>query len=208
MSGASTNEANGDPHRHTCLVPYVDPDTAPPDIQAKLKVLPFRRNILLTLAHSNGLFPHFSGLLGACFDGNQRSIPVHEWQLIVLRVGTVTKAKYEIDVNKPVAEVFGFPQEKFNAIGCSIEDVMEGRGPWSERDRVILRLIEEQLSTYDNKPETVKDALKLLSVGDVVEVLMIIGVYALLARVINGPKVDEDEPIPDLKEKIKTAISG
>ncbi|KAI3056367.1 hypothetical protein CBS147352_2447 [Aspergillus niger] len=191
MSGASTNEANGDPHRHTCLVPYVDPDTVPPDIQAKLKVLPFRRNILLTLAHSNGLFPHFSGLLGACFDGNQRSIPVHEWQLIVLRVGTVTKAKYEIDVNKPVAEVFGFPQEKFNAIGCSIEDVME-----------------EQLSTYDNKRETVKDALKLLSVGDVVEVLMIIGVYALLARVINGLKVDEDEPIPDLKEKIKTAISG
>ncbi|KAL3258126.1 hypothetical protein ABHI18_006289 [Aspergillus niger] len=190
MSGASTNEANGDPHRHTCLVPYVDPDTAPPDIQAKLKVLPFRRNILLTLAHSHGPFPHFSGLLGACFDGNQRSIPVHEWQLI------------------PVAEVFGFPQEKFNAIGCSIEDVMEGRGPWSDRDRVILRLIEEQLSTYDNKPETVKDALRLLSVGDVVEVLMIIGVYALLARVINGLKVDEDEPIPDLKEKIKTAISG
>ncbi|PYH71013.1 carboxymuconolactone decarboxylase family protein [Aspergillus vadensis CBS 113365] len=208
MRGTSPNELEGDPHRHTCLVPYVNPDSAPPNIQEKLKVLPFRRNILLTLAHSHGLFPHISGLLGACFDGNQRSIPVHEWQLIVLRVGTVLQAKYEIDVNKPVAEVFGFPQEKFNAIGCSIEEVMKGRGPWSNRDRVILRMTEEQLSTYDNKPETIEDALKLLSVGDVVEILLIIGVYAMLARVIKGLKVDEDEPILDLKKMIKTAITG
>ncbi|OJJ70094.1 hypothetical protein ASPBRDRAFT_31971 [Aspergillus brasiliensis CBS 101740] len=208
MSGANPKEAGADPYRKTCLVPYVDPERAPPHIQEKLKVLPFRRNILLVLAHSQGLFPHFSGLLGACFDGHQRSIPVHEWQLIVLRVGTVLKAKYEIDVNKPVAEVFEFPQEKFDAIGCSIEDVIQGRGPWNDRDRVILRLIEEQLRTYDNEPGTVEDALKLLSIGDVVEVLMIIGVYASLARVIKGLKVDDDEPIPDLKGKIKTAITG
>ena len=208
MSGTNPSELEGESYRHTCLVPYVDPDTAPPNIQERLKVLPFRRNILLTLAHSHGLFPHISGLLGACFDGNQRSIPVHEWQLIVLRVGTILQAKYEIDVNKPVAEVFGFPQEKFDAIGCCIDDVMKGQGPWSDRDRVILRMTEEQLSTYDNKPETIEDALKSLSVADVVEVLLIIGVYAALARVIKGLKVDEDEPIPDLKEKIKTAITG
>ncbi|KAF5862429.1 hypothetical protein ETB97_011703 [Aspergillus alliaceus] len=207
MSGVYAKEAEGDPYRKACLVPYVDPDTAPPDIKEKLKVLPFRRNVLLTLAHSHGLFPHFSGLLGACFDGKQRSIPVLEWQLIVLRVATLLKAKYEFEVNQPVAEVFGFPQEKMDTIGCSINDVLEGKGPWTDRDRVILRLIEEQLEAYDNKQETVKDALKLLSVGDVVEVLMIIGVYASLARVIKGLKVDDDKPTPDLKEKIKAAIT-
>jgi alkylhydroperoxidase family enzyme len=186
----------------------VDPDSAPPAIKEKLKVLPFRRNILLTLAHSHGLFPHFSGLLGACFDGKQRNIPVLDWQLIVLRIATILKAKYEFEVNQPVAEVFGFPKEKMDAIECSIQEVLDGRGPWTDRDRVILRLIDEQLATYDNKPETVEDALKLLSVEEIVEVLMMIGIYALLARVIKGLRVDDDQPIPDLKDKIRAAITG
>ncbi|KAL3471100.1 AhpD-like protein [Aspergillus californicus] len=207
MTNVDTNESRGDSLRKTCLVPYVDLDSTTPTIKEKLKVLPFRRNILLTLAHSHGLFPHFSGLLGACFDGKQRTIPVLDWQLIVLRIATILKAKYEFEVNQPVAEVFGFPQEKMDAVGCSIQDVLSGKGPWTDRDRVILRLIEEQLETYDNKPETVKDALKLLSVKELVEVLMMIGIYALLARVIKGLKVDDDPPIPDLKEKIKAAIT-
>ncbi|PWY80631.1 hypothetical protein BO70DRAFT_362582 [Aspergillus heteromorphus CBS 117.55] len=208
MPNIDINETKEDPFRSTCLVPYIDLESAPSVINEKLKVLPFRRNILLTLAHSHGLFPHFSGLLGACFDGKQRKIPVFDWQLIVLRIGTVLKAQYEYDVNLPVAEVFGFPQEKIDAIGCSIQDVLEGKGPWTDRDRVILRVIEEQLATYDNNPDTVKDALNLLTVEDLVEALMIIGIYALLARVINGLKVDIDKPTPDLKEKIKTAITG
>lgn len=200
--------SGGDPFRKNCLVPYVDPETAPPAVQEKLKVLPFRRNILLTMAHSHGLFPHFSSLLGGCFDGKTRKIPLFDWQLIVLRTATVLKAKYEYDVNLPVAEAYGFPQEKSDSIGCSIQEVCEGKGPWTERDRVILRLVDEQLATYDNEPKTVKEALKLLSVEDLVEVLIVIGVYALLARVIKGLKVDDDEEIPGLKEKIRTAITN
>ncbi|KAF7596922.1 hypothetical protein BBP40_011967 [Aspergillus hancockii] len=209
MPDTNANGTEGeDPFRKTCLVPYVDSESAPPAIQEKLKVLPFRRNILLTLAHSHGLFPHFSDLLGACFDGKQRKIPVFDWQLIVLRIATILMAKYEYEVNLPVAEVFGFPQAKIDAIGSSIRDIEEGKGPWTDRDRVILRLIDEQLATYDNRPETVKDALNLLSVEDLVEVLMMIGIYASLARVIKALKVDDDKPVPDLKEKIKTAITG
>jgi alkylhydroperoxidase family enzyme len=208
MSLEHANESSGDSFRKTCLVPYVDFDSAPPVIKEKLQVLPFRRNILLTLAHSHGLFPHFSGLLGACFDGKQRKIPIFDWQLIVLRIATILNAKYEFDVNQPVAEVYGFPKEKMDAIGCSIREVLDGRGPWTDRDRVILRLIDEQLATYDNEPETVKDALKLLSVEEIVEVLMMIGIYALLARVIKGLRVDDDQPIPDLRDKIRTAITS
>jgi alkylhydroperoxidase family enzyme len=198
----------GDPLRKSCLVPYLDPKRAPPAVQEKLKVLPFRRNILLTMAHSHGLFPHFSSLLGGCFDGKTRRIPLFDWQLIVLRTATILKAKYEYDVNLPVAEAYGFPQDKIVAIGSSIQDVCAGKGPWSERDRIILRLVDEQLAAYDNEPETVREALKLLTVEDLVEVLIIIGIYALLARVIKGLKVDDDEEIPNLRDKIKTAISN
>lgn len=104
-----------------------------------------------------------------------------------------------------MAEAFGFHQAKIDAIGCSSQEVREGKGPWTERDRVILRLVDEQLASYDNEPETVKEALKLLSVEELVESLIIIGIYALMARVVNGLKVDDDE-ITNLK-KLRTAIT-
>ncbi|PWY75198.1 hypothetical protein BO94DRAFT_209731 [Aspergillus sclerotioniger CBS 115572] len=208
MPDIQVNEVTGDPYRKTCRVPYVEPESAPPAIRDKLRVLPFRRNILLTLAHSPGLFPHISGLLAACFDGKQRLLPVLDWQLIVLRVATVLKAKYEYDVNLPVAEVFGFPPDKIQAMGCSLQDVLQGKGPWTHRDRVILRIVDEQLDTYENKPDTITDALKVLSVEELVEVLLMIGIYASLARVMKALKVDDDHPTPDLKEKIRSAITG
>ena len=207
MSNNYSANVTGDQFRKNCLVPYVDPDTAPPAVQERLKVLPFRRNILLSMAHSHGLFPRFSALLGGCFDGETRKIPLFDWQLIVLRTGTILDAKYEYDVNLPVAEAHGFPQAKIDAIGSSIQDVCDGKGTWTERDRIILRIVDEQLATYDNAPETVKEALKLLSVEELVEVLIVIGIYALLARVIKGLKVDDDKEIPNLREKTKTAIT-
>ncbi len=68
-----------DPYRHTCLVPYVDPNEAPEEIASKLRVHDFRRNIFLVLAHSHGLFPNVMGLIGGCFSGKIRTIPLLDW---------------------------------------------------------------------------------------------------------------------------------
>ncbi|KAF7505215.1 hypothetical protein GJ744_001144 [Endocarpon pusillum] len=195
-----------DPFRKTSLIPYVDYDTAPPAVQEKLKVLPFRRNIFYLLGHSHGLFPHLTGIIGGCFDGRVRKIPLLDWQLIVLRTATTLGAKYEYDVNLPVAEVYEMPQEKIDAIGCPAEDVCSGKGPWSDRDRLILRIVDEQLKTYTNEAQTIKDALEVLTKEDLVEVLIILGTYSLIARVINALKIDDDPPIPGLKDMLRKAV--
>ena len=199
-------EVYDDPFRKTSLIPYVDFNTAPPAVQEKLKVLPFRRNIFYLLGHSHGLFPHLTGVIGGCFDGRTRKIPLLDWQLIVLRTATTLGAKYEYDVNLPVAEVYEMPQEKIDAMGCPAEDIRSGRGPWSERDRLILRIVDEQLKTYTNEPQTITDALEVLKKEELVEVLIILGTYALIARVINALKIDDDPPIPGLKEMLRKAV--
>lgn len=71
--------AHNDPFRHTCLVPYVDAATAPPDVAAKINVLPFRRNVFLVLAHARGPFPHLMSLLGTFFNGQLRTVQLLEW---------------------------------------------------------------------------------------------------------------------------------
>jgi alkylhydroperoxidase family enzyme len=201
-----TAEVYDDLFRKTSLIPYVDFDTAPPAVQDKLKVLPFRRNIFYLLGHSHGLFPHLTGVIGGCFDGRIRKIPLLDWQLIVLRTATTLGAKYEYDVNLPVAEVYEMPQEKIDAMSCPAEDVRNRKGPWSERDRLILRIVDEQLKSYTNEPQTINDALEVLTKEDLVEVLIILGTYALIARVINALKIDDDPPIPGLKDMLRKAV--
>ncbi|KAF9639911.1 hypothetical protein BFW01_g11717 [Lasiodiplodia theobromae] len=210
-NGVSNGSANGaDPFRKTCLVPYVDPKTAPPAVAEKINVLPFRRNIFLLLGHSEGLFPHLMGVIGGCFNGKVRTVPLLDWQLIVLRTASTLGAKYEYDVNLPVAEVYEMDPAKITAIStCSPSSVVAGDGPWSARDRVILRVVDEQLATYTNEPHTIDDALQHLSVAELVEVLIILGTYALIARVIRGLKIDDDVPIrPDgLHEMLKKSVT-
>jgi len=127
----------------------------------------------------------------------------------VLRTATTLGAKYEYDVNLPVAEIYNLGQEKIDAMGTSPESVRNGEGPWSKRDRLILRIVDEQLATYSNDPQTIKDALEVLSTEDLVEVLIILGTYALIARVINGLKIDDDQPIrPEgLTESLKKSVT-
>jgi len=118
-------------------------------------------------------------------------------------------AKYEYDVNLPVAEVYEMGQEKIDAMGRSTESVRNWEGPWNERERSILRIVDEQLATYTNEPQTIKEALEILSVEELVEVLVILGTYALIARVINGLKIDDDQPIrPEgLAEMLKKSVT-
>ncbi|CAK1358025.1 hypothetical protein CB0940_07317 [Cercospora beticola] len=198
-----------DPFRKTSLVPYVDAATAPPAIAEKLKVLPFRRNIFHLLAHSEGLFPHLIGVIGSCFNGEARTVQLLDWQLIVLRTATTLKAKYEYDVNLPVAELYEMPQAKIDAMGCSAQSIVDGEGPWSERDRVILRLVDEQLVDYTNAEETIRDALEVLSNAELVETLIILGTYALIARVIRALRIDDDQPIrPEgLMESLRKSVT-
>lgn len=132
-------------------------------------------------------------------------------QLIVLRTASTLGAKYEYDVNLPVAEVYDMDPAKISAIStCSPASVVAGDdGPWTARDRVILRVVDEQLATYTNEPQTIDDALQHLSVAELVEVLIILGTYALIARVIRGLKIDDDVAIrPDgLHEMLKKSVT-
>jgi alkylhydroperoxidase family enzyme len=209
MDANYENNNDSDPFRKTCLVPYPNVDDLPPTLRDKLNILPFRRNILMTISHSHGLAPHLLGLIGACFDGTQRGLPTLDWQLIVLRTASVLKAKYEYDVNLPVAEVHGMPQEKIDSIACPTEAIHDkSQGPWTDRDRIILRLVDEQLATYKNEEKTIQESIEILGADMVVEVLIVIGVYALLARLIKGLRIDDDPEIPDLKEKIQKAITA
>jgi hypothetical protein len=98
---------------------------------------------------------------------------------------------------------------KISSMGCSAASVVAGEGPWSARDRLILRVVDEQLATYTNEKTTIEEAREGLGVEELVEVLIILGTYALIARVINGLRIDDDQPIrPEgLAEMLRKSVT-
>ncbi|OTA99735.1 hypothetical protein M426DRAFT_27204 [Hypoxylon sp. CI-4A] len=194
-----------------CLVPYIELDKAPPEVAAAITHLPYRRNIFHLLGHSHGSFPRLMGVYASFFDGNRRILPLLDWQLVVLRISAVLDAEYEWDVNSPVARINGMPEAKLTALKTTANSGQASvatEPAFSERDRAILRLVDEQLATYNNTKETVEEAKKLLSVEELVEVYVVLGVYVLIARITKGLRIDLDGEIPDLEKHLGGVVTG
>lgn len=189
------------------LVPLVDEKTLTFAAQQALLTIPFKRNLLSTLGHAQGLFVPLMGILGGCFDGRVRTLPGVDWQLIVLRIGKRLDAGYVFHNNAYAAFVMGMPQEKIDAFDMDPKDVVSGKGPWTKRDRLILRVVDEQLKTRTNEERTIKDALKVLTVPELVEVLIIYGTYGTFAAVVKGLRVAEDSTVPGLEAVVRDIVT-
>ncbi|KAF4547721.1 Hypothetical protein D9617_37g012470 [Elsinoe fawcettii] len=195
--------------QQSCLVPYVDLTTIPEETAAAITHLPYRRNIFYLLGHSHGSFPRLMGVYANFFDGRRRILPLLDWQLIVLRISAVLHAQYEWEVNAPVAQINGMPDAKLQAIravpaGAGVDE----EPSLSERDKVILHLVDEQLASYNNAERTVQTAKALMSVEELVETYVVLGVYVLIARITKALKIDMDGDIPGLEEHLKQVVTG
>lgn len=198
------------PRQQQCLVPYIKTEDAPPEVKAALTHIPYRRNIFHLLGHSHGGFPRLMGVYANFFDGERRILPLLDWQLIVLRISAALDAEYEWDVNAPVARIHGMPEAKLEALRRTVHDtVAVAEEPlFSQRDRAILNLVDEQLTSYTNTEVTVAEAKKVLSVEELVECYIVLGVYVLIARITKALKIDLDGEIPGLEESLKKVVTG
>ena len=206
---ATSNQSNGDKApESTCLVPYIDPATTTGGVKQTLDSMPFVRNIFLLLGHSSGLFPPLMSVYQAAFNGQKRKLPVLDWQLVVLRIAARLDAPYPWDVNEPVARINGMSKLKLDSMGAPPDAVQaDETGTWSARDKAILNVVDEQLKSYTNEPGTITHVRQFLSVEELVEVYIIIGAYALIARITRGLRIDLDGEIPGLEDSLRKMIT-
>ncbi|KAL8728426.1 MAG: hypothetical protein Q9166_005388 [cf. Caloplaca sp. 2 TL-2023] len=191
-----------------CLIPYVDTATASPDVAAALHRMPMRRHIFHLLSHSPGLFPPIMNVYGALFQSKTRTIPLLDWQLIVLRIAATLKCEYEWDVNAPVARVHGMSVEVMKQVALCQEIIPgDDQKVFDERQRRILKFVDEQLQTYANDPETVRSLLEYLSYAELVEAILVIGLYVMIARLIKSVGIDADGEIPGLEDMIRAGVN-
>jgi hypothetical protein len=185
-------------NRH--LLPYVDAESAPPEVAAALNTLPFQRNIFKLLANAQVNFPPFMKLLATCWNPDL-SLRSSEYQVTVLRTASLLDAPYEWDVNEPVARVLGFDtDEKLHLI--RIGDLSNTQF-FTPRHRLISQMVFQLVHDNVVSEATMRQAIELLGNAATMEVMMIHGVYSMLARIMNSARIDFDPPIPGLEDKLR-----
>lgn len=190
---------------HDNLLPYVDSTTAPPDVKAALHTLPFERNVFKLLANSPNYFPQFMAFLARNFVPTKALRP-SEWQITVLLTSVHLDCPYEWDVNYPVASLLPSMQApKFEAIRKL--NVRES-ALFNQREKAISRLVGEIAKGEKATLDTMKEMKELFTDEEIMEIFMIHGTYAMIARMMNSCQIGFDEPIEGLEGMLREGLKG
>ncbi|KAH8797769.1 AhpD-like protein [Xylogone sp. PMI_703] len=182
---------------------YIDPKNTTPELAEAFKVLPFERNVLKLVAHAQGFFPGISHLLSTVF-APTRELATLEWQLVVLRTAALIGAHYVFEINTPVALVNGMPNAKRLLIAFGKTDDAEF---FSTRDQLLAAFVEELIRTNTASDALVNKLKANFTEGEIMEVIVIVGLYTIFGRVANVSRIDEDPEIPGLKDSL-TVLTG
>jgi 4-carboxymuconolactone decarboxylase len=176
---------------HSPRIPPLSPPYDPDIAAALVKWMPpgsAREPLLLfrTLYHhpelSSRMRPLGAGILGA-----HSTIDPHEREIVIARTCARCGCEYEWGVHiAAFGEAVGLDAAQVEATTRRIE----GGGPWSERERVLIRLVDELHETG-----TITDALWAelaahRSTLQMLELIIIVGWYHLISFVANAAHVD------------------
>jgi len=166
-------------------LPYVDPETASPAVREALDALP-PLNIFRMLAHADSAFIpylHLNGVLLA-----QLELDPKLRELAILLVAAHTGAEYEWIQHAGIAKALGIPDEQIAAIQRS--DLKAACLP--PDTQLLLRFTSEVLERPHADEATFATLNDRLPPCQIVEVLLVIGIYHMLARLMTNLEIDLD----------------
>ena len=147
-------------------------------------------NIYRMVMHSPGLAPGFFVMADAMFQAN--SLPPHLRELAILRVGYRYCAPYETHQHKMIAGYAGLSTEAIAAAASGITDGLP-------QDEVsILAWTDQILDNHTLSGTDRENALALLTVTQLADLVMTVGFYQLVCNFLNTFEVTtEGEPTYD-----------
>jgi 4-carboxymuconolactone decarboxylase len=169
-------------------LPYVDPAAAPEPVTDALNRVP-PLNIFRMMANAETAFRPWLRW-GATLLGELELDPLLR-ELSILRVARLTPhAEYEWIQHVPIAKAVGATDAQVEAL----ERDDPKADCFSGDERVVLRFTTEVVRDAQASDATLDRLARLLSPREVVELLMVIGQYMMVARVMATTRMELDEP--------------
>ena len=168
-------------------LPYVDPEQASPKVREALDVLP-PLNIFRTVAHAETCFRPFLRL-GQAILTQQKLDPVLR-ELAILRVARLTPAEYEWVQHVDIAKAVGATEDQVAALEAGDADA----DCFDASQQLVLRFTTDVVQDARTSDETYGELSELLSDQEIVELVLAIGYYMMIARVMEVTEIDIDPP--------------
>lgn len=169
-------------------IAYPDLETASAPVREVFDVLPVHLNIFRMLAHAETLLRPFLRFGGAILGALELDPRLRE--LAILEVARVTPARYEWVQHVPIAQAVGVSEEQIAALQAGDTEAAS----LDPDARLVLAFTGQVVRDARPDEETLARAIERFSERELVELLLTIGSYMMLARVMVTLDLELDEP--------------
>ena len=169
-------------------LPYVDPTDAPKQVREVFDGLP-PLNVFRMMAHAQTAFRPWMRWGGVLL--NDLALDPLLRELAILRVARLSPgAEYEWVQHVPIARSVGATVEQVDALERGDAEAL----CFTDEERAVLAFTTEVVLEAGASEEMLEAIRQRMSAREIVELLMVIGQYMMLARVMATTAMDLDEP--------------
>lgn len=169
-------------------LPYVDPERAPDAVREVFARLPVPLRIFRVMAHAESCFRPLLRLGTAILTEQKLDAKLRE--LAILHAVRLCSGEYEWVQHVPIAQAVGADAAEITALERgAIED--DCFGPV---EQAVLRFTDETVRGVKASDATFTELQRHLDAREVVELILAIGYYTMLARLTENAETELDEP--------------
>ncbi|MGO9060302.1 MAG: carboxymuconolactone decarboxylase family protein [Candidatus Binataceae bacterium] len=168
------------------LLPYGDEGAASAETVKLLESGRVKLNVGRMIANSNAVFKPFN-LLGGALIGKAKLDPKLR-EIAILRTAKVTGSVYEWTQHVPMAKHVGVTDAQVAAM-----DNWQGASCFNDLERTVLRFTDEVAAKVKGSHETLEALKKRLGPAEIVELILSIGFWGMVARLLETTEVDLEE---------------
>lgn len=169
-------------------IPYIDLATLRGELAEQIGRRP-PVNLYRMLPHAPTIAPGFIRMGLAILQ--EAELPPRLRELAILRIGTLDRCEYELHHHRRMALTAGLSAEEIEA---AIAD--PGAACFDDTDRAVMRFTGEVVRDVKASPEAYEQVARVLSHRSLVELMMTIGQYMMLSRLLVNLEVEVDGPAP------------
>jgi alkylhydroperoxidase family enzyme len=169
------------------LLPYVDESKASDKTREILGNTPRKLNVARMIANaSDAVFQNFSRLGNSLMTRGKLDKKLRE--IAILRNARVCDSLYEYTQHVPIAKAVGLSDDQIAGI-----DNWERAQCFDEIERLVLRLTDEVVRNVKGTQQTLEALKRYLGPGEIVELIMAIGFWGMVARVLETTEVELED---------------
>ena len=142
-------------------------------------------NLFLVLGRHRKLFRGWLRFAGRLMPGG--TLPRRDTELVILRVAHLRSCDYELDQHRRLGRRAGLTDTDIERVFAGLD--ADG---WTDRQRVLLRAVDELHHDRDLSDATWADVCRHLDTRETIELVLLAGHYEMLATAITALRIPPD----------------